>query len=53
MQQPTSVWHIALGTMVGNIGCMILNVLLACILAALLSFAGAGFLNQIMSQITR
>ncbi len=53
MQQPPSVWHIALGTMIGNIGCVILNALLACILFAILSVAGAGFMNQILSQLTR
>ena len=50
MEQPTSVWRIAFGTVLGNFGCFVAYVLLACTAFALLSVMG-GSINSIFSQI--
>jgi hypothetical protein len=50
MEQQPSVWRIALGTMVGNIGCLIANVLLACMLFAVLTVMG-GSLGSLLRNL--
>ncbi len=40
MEQQPSVWRIALGTMVGNIGCLVAYALLVCMLVALVMVMG-------------
>jgi hypothetical protein len=50
MEQQPSVWRIALGTMTGNIGCLIAYLLFACVAFALLSLMG-GSIGSILSRI--
>ncbi len=42
MEQQPSVWRIALGTMVGNFGCLVVNLLLFCMLAVILTVMGGS-----------
>jgi hypothetical protein len=50
MEQQPSVWRVALGTMVGNIGCFLAYILLMCMLFALVSVMG-GSLDSILRNI--
>lgn len=51
MEQRPSVWQIAVGTMIGNVGCLIMWALLSCIFFAVSALAGGGFLNQLLRQL--
>ncbi len=42
MEQQLSVWRIALGTILGNIGCMVVYFLFICMIFALFTVMGAS-----------
>ncbi len=42
MEQQLSVWRIAMGTMLGNIGCMVVYLLFLCIIFAFFTVMGAS-----------
>ncbi len=50
MEQQPSVWRIALGTMVGNIGCLVAYILLVCMLVAVLTVMG-GSLGSLLRNL--
>ncbi len=49
MEEQPSVWRIALGTMLGNIGCFIVYLLFICMIFALLTVMGASIGNVFRS----
>ncbi len=51
MEQQPSVWRIALGTMVGNIGCLVVYFLFICMILALLTVMGGGSVNSIFRNL--